>query len=174
MTIEQTKKFMERIKSHYQEFSIENYKVKEWHEILKEYDDREVNEELTRHLTNDVSIAYIPKVTMLVKFLTKCSDKGKIVDFYTNCKICGKQFKTNIYMQEVKEHEDRCRSIRYLKKVYKKYLNRTLENINDLYSMSKDNFTKNYDQVLRVLLTKDIDTQERERINLYFESEGDK
>ena len=38
VTKEQTKNLFRRIKSHYQEFAVDDFKVEEWYKELKEYD----------------------------------------------------------------------------------------------------------------------------------------
>ena len=53
MTIQETKQFMTRIKQHYQEFVIDNYKIDEWYKELKSYDYDEVNKKLDEHLRNE-------------------------------------------------------------------------------------------------------------------------
>ena len=65
MDKKETKKFMERIKSHYQEFIIDEFKFSEWHGKLKYYDAEDVNAKLDEHLSSEVYGEQIPKVYFL-------------------------------------------------------------------------------------------------------------
>ena len=78
MTIKETNDFMERIKQHYQEFVIDDYKIEEWYKELKDYDYQEVNAKLEEHLRNEQYGTSIPKVYFLTKYLTKEKDKNKL------------------------------------------------------------------------------------------------
>ena len=62
MTIRETNEFMERIKSHYQEFVIDDFKIKEWYKELSNYDADDINNKLDEHLRSEVYGDQIPKL----------------------------------------------------------------------------------------------------------------
>ena len=55
-------------------------------------------------------------------------------------------------MLEIREHEDRCRSIRYLQRLYSKYFNRTLGELEKLYNIPKKEFDEQYIKVMEKAL----------------------
>ena len=71
MEKKQVIEFMDRIKSHYQEFIIDDFKIKEWYDELKDYSYEDVNKKLDEHLRSEQYGNFIPKVYFLTKFLTK-------------------------------------------------------------------------------------------------------
>ena len=43
MTINETKQFMERIKTYYPTFIIDDFTIKEWHSQLKDYNNQDIS-----------------------------------------------------------------------------------------------------------------------------------
>lgn len=74
----ETINFMERVKSHYQEFIIDDFKISEWYGKLKDYDAEDVNKKFDEHLGSEVYGDYIPKIMFLTKYLTPTKEKGKL------------------------------------------------------------------------------------------------
>ena len=85
MTIKETNQFMERIKSHYQEFIVDDFKIKEWHKELSKFDLEDVNKKLDEHLKSSEYGEYIPKLFFLTKYLIPSKDKGKIKHYVVKC-----------------------------------------------------------------------------------------
>ena len=65
MTKEQTKNLFRRIKSHYQEFTVDDFKVDEWHKELKDYDYDDVTKRFELHLNSEDYGQVIPKLWFL-------------------------------------------------------------------------------------------------------------
>lgn len=122
MEKKQTIEFMNRIKSHYQEFIIDDFKMKEWHDELKDYSFEDVNKKLDEHLRNEQYGNSIPKVYFLTKYLTKEKDKLTTHKYKISCSICGKP----VGSDEIDKHYDRCRSIDYLMRNSERYFNKKL------------------------------------------------
>lgn len=122
MTINETKQFMERIKTYYPTFIIDDFTIKEWHSQLKDYTDQDINEKLNEHLKSEQFGDYIPKLNFLTKYLTKEKDKGIIKTYKISCSKCGKVL-TN---ENIEEHYERCNSVQFLIDNSKKYLNKNL------------------------------------------------
>lgn len=121
MEKKQVIEFMDRIKSHYQEFVIDDFKIKEWYEELKQYGFEDVNKKLDEHLRSEQYGNSIPKVYFLTKYLTKEKDKGTKT-YIISCSNCGKHISSN----EIDKHYERCNSVGFLITNSKKYLNKNL------------------------------------------------
>lgn len=122
MEKKETIEFMDRIKSHYQEFIIDDFKIKEWHEELKDYSYDDVNKKLDEHLRNEQYGGSIPKVYFLTKYLIKEKDKGITKTYIIACSKCGE----HISSDEIEKHCERCNSVQFLIDNSKKYLNKSL------------------------------------------------
>ena len=164
MTIKETNDFMERIKQHYQEFVIDDYKIEEWYKELKDYDYQEVNAKLEEHLRNEQYGTSIPKVYFLTKYLTKEKDKNKYntSNIIVRCQICGKKIRMNLY----DKHYERCSSVEYLDIQSRRLYNKNLDK-QKLRDMPDDSFNKIYNKVLVDLLETTDDKEEIDRINNY-------
>ncbi len=170
MNEKQVVSLMHRIASYFP-FSLEKYKIDEWHKVLSEYDVNEVNKQLDAHLKSEATEA--PKLHLLIKHLEKTNERRPI-DFVCICKFCGSKIATRNDLISIKRHEERCRSIQYLKRVYRKYFNREIENEDDLYALDDRAFNANYDQVLKKLLTiPTLSESEKYCINKYFNKDFD-
>lgn len=75
MTKEQTKNLFRRIKSHYQEFTVDDFKVDEWHKELKDYDYDDVTKRFEFHLNSEDYGQVIPKLWFLKKGLITIGEK---------------------------------------------------------------------------------------------------
>ena len=102
--------FMQRIKSHYQEFIIDDFKIDEWYKELKDYSEEDVNKKLDNHLNSEEYGNQIPKVYFLTKYLTKEQDKNNELVGSQQCNVCHKF----IDIKEFETHFDRCSSVDYL------------------------------------------------------------
>ena len=149
MEKKQVIEFMDRIKSHYQEFIIDDFKIKEWYDELKDYLYEDVSAKLDEHLRSEQYGNYIPKVYFLTKYLTKEKDKGIKNECTIACSICGK----HILNTEMEEHYDRCISIQYLIKNSEKYFNKKL-NREKLEQADDETFKKYYWKFCKELLPK--------------------
>ena len=90
MTILETNEFMKRIKSHYQEFVIDEFKQDEWYKELKKYDYEDVSKKFEEHLRSETYGEYIPKLYFLTKYLIPSNKKGEIKEYTVHCQICNK------------------------------------------------------------------------------------
>ena len=122
MEKKQAIEFMDRIKSHYQEFVIDDFKIKEWYNELKDYSFEDVNKKLDEHLRNEQYGNSIPKVYFLTKYLTKEKDKLVENSYKIKCSLCGELVKNT----EIDKHFTRCSSVDLLVTNSKKYLNKSL------------------------------------------------
>ena len=164
MTQKETSDFLKRIKSHYQEFIVDDYKIQEWYQALKDFDFEDVNRKLESHLRSETYGESIPKVYFLTKYLTPSKDKGKIEKFKINCPICNEC----VTDDEFDKHYSKCLSIEYLSKQSIKYKNQELDK-EKYKNMSDEEFEKKYDAICEYVLKKTEDLEEKGRLSNYFE-----
>ena len=134
--------FMQRIKSHYQEFVIDDFKIDEWYKELKDYSEADVNAKLDNHLNSEEYGSQIPKVHFLTKYLKKEQDKEKEIKGSIQCTICHKF----INKDEYERHYDRCSSVDYLNRRNIDYFNKSIDK--DKYmTMEQREFDDKYNKM---------------------------
>lgn len=169
MTREDTKNFLRRIKQHYQEFSVDDYKVSEWYNELKDYSVEDINNKFEEHLRNEQYGNSIPKIWFLTKYLTKEVDKGKnnANEIHINCMICGKE----LILSEYEEHYHKCSSIDYIIRQYKKFKGQEISR-KDLEELSDNKFEEVYEKIINMTYENGT-TQEKKYIEKYRESQNE-
>ena len=147
MEKKETINFMQRIKSHYQEFVIDDFKIEEWHKELKKYDYEDVNKKLEEHLSSETFGEQIPKLYFLTKYLIPTEDKGKIRHYTVVCQLCGKE----VADTEFDDHFIRCSAAQAIVRDLRKYFNLTVD-YQQLMSMSSQRFEEVYVKYLNKML----------------------
>lgn len=160
MEKKETIEFMNRIKQHYQDFIIDDSKIKEWHNELKKYDLEDVNKKLEDHLRSEQFGGVIPKLYFLTKYLTPAEQKGLIKHYIVSCTNCG----CDVNLENFDRHYARCIASDYLLKkfeelkVQKKIDKQTLLRLND------EKFDEIYNWVANRLYEKLPEGNEKKRI----------
>ena len=147
MTEIEVRKFLEKIKAHYQEFkNDETFISREWLEGLCPYDKEDVYAKFQEHIDNEYLADKVPKIHVLTKWLVPTNEKkkkrqpikGKIF-----CRWC-KEACSNTYYLSL--HEERCLRLRYICKMCdlfkinpgeyfgKNFLNVTLAELDENYN----------------------------------------
>lgn len=164
MTREESKNLMKRIKEHYQEFIVDEGKIDEWHNFLKDYSYHDVSKKLDEHLSSQDFGQYIPKVTFLTKYLTKEKDKGKIENHDILCYLCNRYIKESEYQK----HFLRCSSIDYMNRQRVKYFRKEYDEKakKQLWNMEEEIFRKKYREVLEFVKESTKDEYEKERVSM--------
>ena len=159
MTIEDTKEFMKRIKQHYQEFSVDNYKIDEWYRELKNYDLEDLDRKLEDHLKSEQWGQSIPKLYFLTKYLMTSEEKKSTKTFLVSCPNCQKVINYNNW----DKHIERCNSVEYLNKQSIRFFGKEIDR--DKYmTMSDENFEEKYLMTLDLIKEKGNDEVEKKRI----------
>lgn len=119
---------------------------KEWFRTLKDYDYQDVDSALTNWLKDENNKNFLPNVYELIKGCYTLEEKNNPRKFKCACMCCGVYLPPN----ELKKHEDRCRSVSYLKRIYPKYMNRTIDDevTEELMNMSEHSFNNTYYLIL--------------------------
>lgn len=160
MTIKETNEFMERIKSHYQEFIIDDFKIKEWHKELSKYDAEDVNKKFEEHLKSELYGDSIPKVYFLTKYLVPTEDKGKVIHHNVVCQLCNQ----TIFDDDYDNHYKRCSSATTIARDMKNYFN-VNTNYQIMMHMDEKSFDELYVKYLNKMLGANI-TDLRKKIIL--------
>lgn len=147
MERKETIDFMQRIKSHYQEFIIDDFKIDEWHKELKKYASEDVNKKFDEHLKSSEYGEYIPKLYFLTKNLIEEKDKGKIKHYVVKCQLCNKDIPDELY----EEHYTRCSGANTIVRDMKNYFNLTVD-YNTIMNMKKEEYDKTYMRYLNKMV----------------------
>ena len=148
-----------------------NAMINEWYLQLEEYDYEDVESKLNSFLADESNNNKIPNPYMLKSGLYKTKQKFKDGEVRVRCMFCGKVVE---YYNELNKHENRCRSIKYLKSIYPRYFNRTIddETTKDLQNMSEYNFRKNYYLILEKVYDRMEEGEKKELLKKVLESRG--
>lgn len=167
MNDKEIKEFMQRIKSYYQEFAIDDYKIKEWASVLKNYDNNDVHKSLEKHLGSEQWGRNIPQLSFLVKYLTKKSDKEKQKDYYMYCPLCNEL----MINTKFDAHYERCSSVNYLNNQSIKFFNKPIDR-EKYMSMDQVEFNEKYDKMIKLVFSKTNDEMQKNAIrNMYSEEQ---
>lgn len=138
----------------------------EWSRILEPYDYEDIQAKLEDFLKDENNYGKEPDVYQLIKGVLTIKDKENGGKCQIACQFCGR------YMAklELDAHEERCRSIKYLQRLYRNYLKREIIDKKELYDMGKDNFNKAYIRVLEKVLPLVTDNLEKRGITNVIET----
>lgn len=140
--------------------------VNEWTRLMEPYDYEDVKANLEKFLMNENNYGREPDAYQLIRGLLTTKDKEENSKGKVYCMFCNR-IMTRL---EIHEHEDRCRSIKYLKRLYKKYFKRELEDIAELYNMPGEDFDKAYIFVLEKALPYMTDLTEKRGVTNVIET----
>ena len=159
MEIQETIKTMERIKQHYQDFIIDDYKIDEWHSELCKYDFKEVNQKIDQHMRSEQYGQYIPKIYFLTRDLKTLEQKAEKKEYTVICPHC------RAYMDYEKydKHIERCNSVEFMQQQCDRF---NLKPIDKDYfrKMPQVQFDEYYNKVLDLIYRKATDEKELNRL----------
>ena len=159
MTVGETNIFLKRIKQYYNDFVVDDFKVEEWYNQLKDYDASDVNERLDKHLKSEMYGDYPPKLNYILAGIIKTKDKDAVRVYKIQCANCGKILDYFNY----DEHIRRCNAIDHVIREMKKYLNKTITR-EQLENMSEATFWDKYDTLLHIIKDKLPDGSGKKKI----------
>ena len=162
MNKKETINFMERVKSHYQEFIIDDFKISEWYGKLKDYDAEDVNKKFDEHLGSEVYGDYIPKIMFLTKYLTPTKEKGKIKHYTIRCPEC----ECNIPDEDFEYHTKRCFEASTIVRDFKRYFNQSLQK-EKIMKLDEEDFEELYQKYIDRMLNSDKVEDFRKKILIH-------
>lgn len=153
------KEVLDFLRYNYQNISITNEMVDVWFNELQQYDKEDIMLKLKDMIGWDIFQLKAPSLMAIVKDVPKTQQKLDWNKGVAYCNYCGRAFtvgngKEKNSMDEIHQHEDRCRSIKYINKKYSiRYKDRELTNEEkrNLYNMSKEEFDGYYDKILKYI-----------------------
>ena len=147
MEKQETMNILKRIKSHYQEFAIDDFKVNEWHRELQKFDYVDVDLKLDEHLRSEVYGEQIPKLFFLTKHLIPADEKGQIKRYVIHCQNCGAEVPDTLY----DKHFARCNATKTIIRDFKKYFNLNVDE-EQLNKLNDAKFEEAYQKYLHRML----------------------
>lgn len=136
---------LEFLSVNYTTFGDPNTKYETWNSVLKDYVYDEVIDRINELMTRKEFLTTCPTITAIVSPLTKIKDKVSFEGAMFSCQFCGRIFDTK---EEMETHEDRCRSIRYIEKQYKRFGKGPIDK-RILFDMQEDEFQEKYKILLK-------------------------
>ena len=112
--------------------------LNEWERIMGPYDFEDIKGNLEKFLMNENNYGKDPDAYQLIRGLLTTKDKEENSKGKVYCMFC----KRIMSRLEIHQHEDRCRSIKYLQRIYRKYFKRELEDLARLYNMTNKDLDK--------------------------------
>ncbi len=132
-----------------------------WYRVMYKYDFNETMKNLHIAMANEKYQKEPPTAYYLVQDLTPTNEKVDFNKLVIFCPICKRAVNQN----EEKKHTDRCRSIDYLVRQYKKHFGKVIEK-KDLWKMSDEEFDKKYFESIKKI--QDTTVNEKEKTILEF------
>ena len=159
MEIQETIKTMERIKQHYQDFIIDDYKIDEWHSELCKYDFKEVNQKIDQHMRSEQYGQYIPKIYFLTRDLKTLEQKAEKKEYTVICPHC------RAYMDYEKydRHIERCNSVEFMQQQCDRFNLKPIDK-EHFRKMPQVQFDEYYNKVLDLIYRKATDEKELNRL----------
>ena len=157
-----TEIILQRIKTFYPKFFFTSQTVENWYMEIKEYDSPHLFIEALRDYANQN--AEPPSVINLKTIVDRYNNQ-EISSYKTTCKFCGRILDND----KLEIHEDRCRSIKYMCSKYQEIYNKVLDK-RILWELELDEFNKRYDELLKVVLSRVTNPDEKFALEMYFKT----
>ena len=145
-------------------FEINDSIYQYWSKELSQYEKLDIMERLKTLMSEERYSMKAPLLEAIVKGITKTSDKINFNELVYYCQFCHRGY--NNYEQMV-EHEDRCRSIRYIERQYKRFNFGTV-NKKELYNLPQEEFDTRYKKLLKLVLERTTNEREKQIIKNIF------
>lgn len=139
-----------------------------WSDLLKGYDYKEARDNLEVYAKND-NYNNPPQLYQLIKNLIPSEEKYSDDKGTYYCQFCERKFMS---FDEMKIHEDRCRSTSYIIIQVRKWLNKNISKA-DLWQLSDDEFNARYNKMLHYIYDHTTDNHEKARIGFIFNPPSD-
>ena len=160
MTERETTRILDEISYQNKNFSYSTEMLKSWYQVLKDYDFEDVMRVMRESLSEEKFQYQTPSAYYLIKNLRKSKEKQELDSYQVFCPICGRLFPT---YQEEERHFDRCSSIEYIIREYKKWYGKELDK-KELFEMNEDDFKIRYLKLLSHIYKNTTNEKEKEII----------
>lgn len=136
---------LEYLSVNYTTFGDPVSKIEVWNQVLKDYNYEETINRINEMMTRREFLTTPPTLMAIVGPLTKSNEKISLDGKLFGCQFCKRLFNS---IEEMEQHEDRCRSIRYIERQYQRFGKDSI-NKRELYEMQEDDFQTKYKQLLK-------------------------
>lgn len=165
MTTNEVQDFMQRIKAHYQEFIIDEFKFNEWYSELKEYQAEDINRKFEEHLKSETYGNYVPKINFLTKNLKKIGETGYDKNaIFVRCNTCNQVMSLSNY----DNHIDKCKDIDYMMFLMEKYTDKKADRTK-LFDLEENVFKEKFKKMLEYAAQKESNEDEKKRLKEIYE-----
>lgn len=164
MTKSELAQLLSTLEMNYSFFEATEEKEQAWFQVMHNYSYEEVMHNLEIAMGEDRFQKEPPQAYYLIQGLIPISKKTDFEKVIVYCPIC----KRALNQSEEQKHRERCQSIRYLVKQYKKWTGKDLDK-RTLWEMSEEEFQEKYDKFLHYVYEHTTDEQEKMRIGFIFE-----
>lgn len=165
MNKENIKEIIKFLKTSYPNYEFKREMIEYWEQELSQYDYEDINNRLKELMSEDRYAYQPPLLEALTKGITKKHNKVDFSQLTYFCAFCRRPFNDK---QELEEHQDRCRSIKYIESQYKRFNWGEVRNKAEMYNMSEEEFDKGYKIILRKVQNATNDEMEKQRIEFIF------
>lgn len=165
MNNEQVKEIILYLKNSYSNYDFKKELVDYWKQELSQYDYEDVKNKLKELMSEDRYAYQPPLLEALTRGITKKHNKVDFNELVYFCMFCRRPFNDR---NEFEEHQDRCRSIKYIERQYKRFNWGEVRNKAEMYNMSEEEFDEKYKIILRKVQNATTDEMEKRRIEFIF------
>lgn len=165
MTLDETKKVINKIKVFRPFFQTGNSKTEEnefklsWHEVLEPYDYDDVDKKLNDYFMDGDNVGRIPDIHYIVKYLKNHKEKKETTGIIIRCPLCQKELQYSMFDY----HYERCSSVEYICKNSERYFLQRIDK-NKLFQMNKEQFDRKYLEFISALKDKIEDKNEKNNL----------
>lgn len=163
MTKSELAQLLSTLEMNYSFFEVTEEKEQAWFQVMHNYSYEEVIHNLEIAMGEDRFQKEPPQAYYLIQGLVPISKKTNFENVIVFCPIC----KRALNQKEEVKHRERCSSIRYLVKQYKKWTGKDLDK-RSLWEMDEEEFQEKYDNFLHYVHNHTTDEHEKMRINFIF------
>lgn len=120
----------------------------EWSRIMEPYDFEDIKANLETFLKDENNYGREPDAYQLIRGAMTTKTKQDNSKGLVGCQFCGRM----LNQLQMQQHEARCRSIQYLRRLYKNYFNKDLADLEKAYNINDADFNKSYIEVMERVL----------------------
>ena len=148
MKLEDIKELFKRIKSHYQMFTTDEAKLKEWHRFLKDYSKEDVFDNFDKYLMQQHEQP--PMVITLNRGLKKTIEEPEQL-VYVQCDLCKQKILVGDDWDAFDKHYRKCKKIDFIDRQSKQIRGEGI-NKEKYYSMTDEELEQNYRPIMDYFL----------------------
>ena len=140
--------------------------LNEWTRIMGPYDYEDIKANLEKFLKDENNYGKDPDAYQLIRGLYTSEEKAQGSKGKVYCMFCNRIMSR----LEIHKHEDRCRSIHYIDRLYKRFFHKELANKREMYEMVDSEFNKKYINVLEAVYPLVTNLSEKKSISNVIET----